>query len=94
VQPSPASMDMGNQLGLNTPTQARPQQAYTAPAQQQYPQPAQQYQPQGPELRDIAKDIEIIHAKLDAIKSSLDAVNQRLATLERMAGGEQKRYTW
>ena len=46
-------------------------------------------------LGELAKDIEIIHAKLDAIKSSLDSVNQRLATLERIATGDSKtRYSW
>jgi hypothetical protein len=46
-------------------------------------------------MHELAKDIEIIHAKLDAIRSSLDSINQRLATLERMASGEGKqRYSW
>jgi hypothetical protein len=43
-----------------------------------------------------AQNIEVVSAKLDAIKATLDAVNQRLANLERVAYGEQekKRYSW
>ncbi|MBW2997768.1 hypothetical protein KY349_05500 [Candidatus Woesearchaeota archaeon] len=85
VQPTAASKAMGEDLGVPS---APPPQAAARPA----PQPSY---PQGPGLPELAKDIEIIHAKLDAIKSSLDSVNQRLATLERMASGEGKtRYTW
>ena len=48
-----------------------------------------------PGLHDLTKDIEIMHAKLDAIRSSLDSINQRLATLERIASGDNKnRYGW
>lgn len=34
---------------------------------------------------DIAKDLQILSLKLDAIKSELDSVNQRVATIERIA---------
>jgi hypothetical protein len=80
--------------------QPQPQQAYPAASQQPYPQPIQQA-PEHPSYRqafdlgDLAKEIEIMHAKLDAIRSSLESINQRLATLERIASPETKnRYAW
>ncbi len=41
----------------------------------------------------VGKDIEVISAKLDALRASLESINQRLANLERVAYGEfeQKR---
>jgi len=105
VQPTQASKDLSEQFGIKPaaptqqPTQQQPFQQYPTsqpqPQQQfQAQQPYQQYQ-QAPNLGEMAKDIEIIHAKLDAIKSTLDAINQRLATIERMAGGEpRQKYTW
>jgi hypothetical protein len=41
---------------------------------------------QGP---DISKDLQMISLKLDAIKSDLDAMNQRLKSLESIAEREQ-----
>jgi hypothetical protein len=46
----------------------------------------QQSMPQG---SDISKDLEVISLKLDAIKSELDAMNQRLKSLESIAEREQ-----
>jgi hypothetical protein len=48
------------------------------------------YSPQQQSLGEIniGKDLEIISAKLDAIKAELDSVNQRLKRLERIAEGE------
>jgi len=43
---------------------------------------------QGP---DISKDLEMISLKLDAIKSELDAMNQRLKSLESIAEREQSK---
>jgi hypothetical protein len=34
------------------------------------------------------KDMEVISAKLDALKATLDSINQRVAGLERVAYGE------
>ncbi|MBW2971833.1 hypothetical protein KY359_02240 [Candidatus Woesearchaeota archaeon] len=116
LQPSKASLEMSDRLGLKPETE-QPQQypqrptarpAAQSPAQQMHaqtpqPQPQPQYQqqyapsyPQSPDLADLAKEIEIVHAKLDAIRSSLDSINQRLATLERIASGDtrQPRYSW
>jgi hypothetical protein len=99
VQPTEVSKAMGEQLGLkpSAPQPAQPtpqQQPYAAQPTYQAPQQAYPQYPQ-PSLGEMAKDIEIIHAKLDAIKSTLDSINQRLATIERMAGGEpRQRYNW
>ena len=43
------------------------------------------------------KEIEVVSAKLDAIKSALEALNQRLASIERFIQGDQdfrKRGGW
>jgi len=50
----------------------------------------QQSMPQG---QDISKDIQMISLKLDAIKSELDAINQRLRSLESIAEREQIKTT-
>jgi len=74
------------------PPQQTPPQAYAPQYQAQYPAQFNQ----GAAIEDVAKEIEIMHAKLDAIRSSLDSINQRLATLERIATGDNKpqRYGW
>ena len=38
---------------------------------------------------NTAKDIEVVSAKLDAIKSALESLNQRLASIERYIQTEQ-----
>lgn len=44
---------------------------------------------------DMAKELEIISAKLDAIRSSIENINHRLDNLERIANPQQhQRYTW
>jgi hypothetical protein len=53
-------------------------------------QPMQQSMPQS---NDMQKDIQMISLKLDAIKSELDAVNQRLRNLESIAEREQFKTT-
>ncbi|MFH1063774.1 MAG: hypothetical protein V1729_01700 [Candidatus Woesearchaeota archaeon] len=97
VRPTQASQDLGDQFGFDpAPSQhSSYDMPRAAPRGQAIRPPAPQYAQQGLDLGDLFKDIEIIHAKLDTIKASLDSVNQRLATLERMAGGDGKsRYTW
>ncbi len=39
----------------------------------------------------ISKDIEVVSAKLDALRSTLDSMNQRIANIERIAEKEQSR---
>jgi len=48
------------------------------------------YGPRSQSLGEInmGKDLEIINAKLDAIKAEIDSVNQRLKRLERIAEGD------
>ncbi len=42
---------------------------------------------------DISKDLQVISLKLDSIKSELDAMNQRLKSLESIAEREQQKTT-
>jgi len=100
LQPAPPAENVGGMAapsGMSQPA-ASAQQAPAQPAPQAQPQPSYppQYQQQGPDLTDLAKEIEIMHAKLDAIRSAIDTVNQRLAALERMASGDtgKPRYQW
>tara|TARA_Y100000310_G_C20613316_1_gene779191 strand:+ start:677 stop:1102 length:426 start_codon:yes stop_codon:yes gene_type:complete len=79
-------------------------QSPQAPPQQSYPQPS--FQPQQPQFQQpryenpqqdmTAKNIELISSKLDALRASVESVNQRLANLEAVARGEEdhrrKRY--
>lgn len=41
-----------------------------------------------------SSEMQVISAKLDALKASLDSINQRLANLERIAQGEQPQRRW
>jgi hypothetical protein len=73
-------------LGLQQP-QLQPQQ----------PTPSYQpsYQPQMESLHSVqsysaGKEMEVISAKLDAIRVALDNISQRLTNLERAAYGEQQ----
>jgi len=51
--------------------------------------PAQHYPQQNLAEINMGKDLEIISAKLDAIKAELDSMGQRMKRLERLAeGGE------
>ena len=49
-------------------------------------------QPQTVGEINVGKDLEIISAKLDAIKAELDAMSQRLKKIERIADGETTEY--
>ncbi len=97
IHPTDTSQDMSDQLGLKPASTAAPLYSPSPAAPQASPPPAHAA-PQaygGPDMKDLAKEIEIVHAKLDSIKSTLDSINQRLATLERIATPETKnRYAW
>jgi len=58
--------------------------------------PASRYAPQAAAYAEpiSSKDIELLSAKLDALKAILESINQRLTTLEQMAGRsrEHERY--
>jgi hypothetical protein len=80
-----------------SPQQFRPQQAQQQVQQPAFQQPLFQQQglQQNQDITNIAKEIEIVHAKLDAIRSYLESINQRLASLERIASSDEKtRYKW
>ncbi|NQV09145.1 hypothetical protein HQ529_04805 [Candidatus Woesearchaeota archaeon] len=42
----------------------------------------------------ISKEIEVISSKLDALRASMESINQRLANIERMAETPDKRRHW
>jgi len=59
--------------------------------QQQRPFQAQQPSyPQQQQMFTVDKDMEIISSKLDALRASLESLNQRLANIERIARGEEE----
>ncbi len=60
-----------------------PPEAPAAPAIHTPPGMPQPGTPPG--MPPVGKDIEIISAKLDALKAVLDSINQRLTNLERIA---------
>lgn len=52
-------------------------------------------QPPQPTEHDYARDkFEVVSAKLDSIRYTLESINQRLANLERIAYGEQEKKKW
>ena len=69
-------------------SQQQPQNFSQQPSYQRVQQPEAMTQ------QTLLKDIEIIHAKLDAIKSSLDSINARLYNLERIAQPERNKNLW
>jgi len=76
----PNAAPQQNQFAPKPPSMAPPG-FQASPA----PQVQQSYQPQ-----DVtSKELEIVSAKLDALKMSIDMVNQRLANLERIANRER-----
>ena len=42
----------------------------------------------------ITKNIELLSSKLDAMRSSLEIINQRLESIERLARGEENKRNW
>ena len=76
------------------PTQRYPsfQQSSFQPS---YPQPS--FQPAAPSYNSApsdnyiaSKNLEVISSKLDALKASIDSLNQRVANIEAIARGEQE----
>ena len=90
------SADLG--MGIDTGPQAQQQPYQKYPSFQQQPnfqaQPVFQPQPafQQPSYSsDMAsKNLEVISSKLDALRVSLESINQRLANIEAIARGEQE----
>ena len=88
--PSP---DLG--MGLDMPQpQQQPFQKYPSfqqPSFQSQPafQPVQQPTYQGDNYIN-SKNLEVISSKLDALRATLESINQRLANIEAIARGEQE----
>jgi hypothetical protein len=81
--------------------QQQPYPSYPAQQQMGYPQETPQmesFQRNQNYERNYAagKDIEVVSAKLDAIKAALETLNQRLASIERYIQTDQelKRRSW
>ena len=91
--PSP---DLG--IGIEPASQAQqplqkypsfqPQQGFQAPSFQ--PQPMQQPSYNASDNYIASKNLEVISSKLDALRVSLESINQRLANIEAIARGEQE----
>lgn len=85
-------------LGLPPQTQFPPQQPMPFQQPYQYPQYQQPSPmiptPPSPQQEIVGKDIEIISSKIDALRATLESINQRLANLERVAYSEEKRRRW
>lgn len=47
-----------------------------------------------PKPLEESKDLQLINAKLDVLKATLDNINQRLERLEKIAAGEQTATRW
>ncbi len=83
---------MGKETGMamddfsTPPQQYPPQFAGGFNPQPQFQQPMESLQNNNSFRTD--RDTELISAKLDAIKAMLENLNQRIANLERIAGGE------
>ena len=51
-------------------------------------------QPAMPAASNLDKELQIISAKLDTLKATLDDINHRLARLEKLAGQETEEIRW
>ena len=56
-----------------------------------YEEVAAPRRPEAPPMYSHSKDMEIISAKLDSVRASLESINTRLASLERIARGEYEK---
>lgn len=73
--------------------QYAPQQYSRQPIpQQQFQQPSFSGYPS--QQQNGGRDLEVVSAKLDALKAYLDSINQRLANLERIAEQQQSGRRW
>jgi len=90
AQPFDQAYPQQQQPYREQPMQQFSEQQSTQPYPQQYPE--QQSSQPYPQHED--KTLELISVKLDAIKSELDAMNQRIKKIEAIADGEQKKSYW
>ncbi|MBW2989845.1 hypothetical protein KY358_06020 [Candidatus Woesearchaeota archaeon] len=78
---------MGQQTPPNVPPSPQPP-GRPVPMQQPFSAPVQ---PQAPAEKDYRSDkFEVVSAKLDSVRYTLESINQRLANLERVAYGEHE----
>ena len=84
-------------LGMNLEQQPQqPFQKYPSFQQQNFQQQPSFNQPAQQMSNDsyiASKNLEVISSKLDAVRASLDSINQRLANLEGIARNEQQQET-
>lgn len=85
---------MGEERGMPATPDFGAPRPYPAPppSQPSYPSPTPAQQPRAFQERFSSRDMEMINAKLDAIKANLESINQRIANLERIAYGETRGY--
>jgi hypothetical protein len=78
-------------LGMGIETQ-QPFQKYPSFQQQSFQPAFQQPVYQQPSFPNdmTSKNLEVISSKLDALRASLESINQRLANIEAIARGEQE----
>ena len=87
-----------DELGLESSVPRTPQMPQPEPRIESF-EGARPYAPAAPppqpQFMGPNRDMELVSAKLDALKASLDSINQRLANLERVAyGDEEQRKVW
>ncbi len=83
--PSP---DLGMGLEPNQPYQKYP--SFQQPGFQPSFQAPTYSQPASNDSFIASKNLEVISSKLDALRASLESINQRLANIEAIARGEQE----
>ena len=93
-------LDLGGpspDLGMGIEPQQQPYQKYPSFQQPGFQsQPSYQPQPsiQQPSYQSdsyiASKNLEVISSKLDALKATMESINQRLANIEAIARGEQE----
>jgi len=94
--PSP---DLG--MGLDSQQTPQPFQKYPSFQQQNMQSPSFQPSFQQPQFQQqpsysqgdsfiASKNLEVISSKLDALRASIESINQRLANIEAIARGEQE----
>jgi len=87
------NLGMPEDTGFGGMPQATQPPGQPSPMQQPFGAPMQ---PPQPTERDYQNDkFEVVSAKLDSIRYTLDSINQRIANLERLAYGEhEKKRGW
>ena len=85
--PSPdLGMDLGQQPMQKYPSFHQQQGFPSQPSFQQQPS----FQPSSNDNYIASKNLEVISSKLDALRASVESINQRLANIEAIARGEQE----